>query len=98
MYTDTLGTLARTIGEENFKPLAPECMAIGIVSGIIDRVFTCICLFVCVCVCVCVQALLQAEDPDLRRSVLVYTFAFNLLVTEYIQPQGTVCWHLYHVC
>ena len=29
---DTLGTLARTIGGDNFKPLAPECVALGTVS------------------------------------------------------------------
>ena len=34
MHTDTLGTLARTIGEESFRPLAEDCIGLGMVSGV----------------------------------------------------------------
>ena len=27
---DTLGVLARTVGEENFRPLAQECVQLGV--------------------------------------------------------------------
>ena len=30
-YTDTLGVLARTIGPDNFMPLADECIQLGMV-------------------------------------------------------------------
>lgn len=30
LVIDTLGVLARTVGEENFRPLAPECVQLGI--------------------------------------------------------------------
>jgi hypothetical protein len=84
---DTLGTLARTVGGDNFRPLAAECVTLGVVSlpsvlpfflqsHILPAlVFLSVCLSVSVSVCVCVclsvrpQALLQGEDPDLRRSV-----------------------------
>ena len=31
LFIDTLGVLARTIGAENFMPLADECIQLGMV-------------------------------------------------------------------
>ena len=31
IIVDTLGTLARTIGQEHFQPLAQECVLLGMV-------------------------------------------------------------------
>ena len=38
---DTLGTLARTVGEETFRPLARDCVAAGKVSGRHQYSFVC---------------------------------------------------------
>ncbi|CAI7993545.1 Importin-4 [Geodia barretti] len=54
---DTLGTLARTVSEDNFRPLAAECVTLGV-------------------------ALLQGEDPDLRRSVYGMLASVSCVIKE----------------
>ena len=67
---DTLGVLARTVGQEHFMPLAQECLQLGMV---------CVCVRVCVRVNECVVLSpcpllymkngMQSEEPDLRGAV-----------------------------
>ena len=58
---DTLGVLARTVGQQHFMPLAQECLQLGMVCGV--RCVVCVCVFVCVCVCVCVIVIVLHPCP-----------------------------------